>query len=65
MALVESDLSSEKVELMRPIYIAKCILLLKQVVLIVKVVLILSGLYSRTFLCVCLVTARKPDRQKA
>ena len=35
---------------MRPIYIEKCILVLKQVVLIARVVLILSGLNSRTVL---------------
>ena len=46
MVLVECDLNSEQVSLMRPIYIKKYILVLKQVVLIVRVVLILRGLYS-------------------
>ena len=46
MVLVESGLNSEQVSLMSVIYIEKCILVLKQVVLIARVVLILSGLYS-------------------
>ena len=40
MALVESGLNSEQVSLKTPIYIEKCISVLKQVVLIARVVLI-------------------------
>ena len=42
--LVKSGLNSEQVSLMRPIYIEKCILVKKQVVLIARVVLILCDL---------------------
>ena len=48
MVLAESGLNTEQVSLMMPIYIEKCILVLKQVVLIERVVLILGGLYSKT-----------------
>ena len=50
MVLAENGLNSEQVSLMRPNYIKKYILVLKQVVLIERVVLILSGLYSGTLL---------------
>ena len=50
MVLVQGGLNSETVPLMRPIYIKKGILMLKQVVLIVRVVLILSSLNSRLLL---------------
>ena len=46
IVLAESGLNSEQVSLMRPIYIEKCISILKQIVLIERVVLILSGLFS-------------------
>ena len=57
MVLFKSGLNSELV--WRPIYIEKCILVLIWVVLIVRVILILDGLYFRTFtvkllrLCPC------------
>ena len=50
MVLVKSDLNSEQVSLMRPIYIEKYILVMKQVVLVARMVLISRGLYSGTLL---------------
>ena len=47
---VGTCLNSEQVSLMRPIYIEKRILVLKQVVSIAKVVFILSGLNNGTLL---------------
>ena len=42
--IIKSGLNDEQVSLTRPIYIEKCILARKQVVLIARVVLSLSGL---------------------
>ena len=50
MVLGERGLDSEPDSLMRPNYIEKCTLVLKQVVLIARMVLIMSGLYSGTLL---------------
>ena len=50
VVLSESGLNSDQVSLMRPIYIEKSILVLKQVVLIARVVLNLSGLNTGTLL---------------
>ena len=50
LVYVECGHNTEQVSLIRPIYIEKCILVLKQVVLIARVVLILSGLNSGTLL---------------
>ena len=50
MVLAEVGHKSKQVLLMRPIYIEKCIFVLKQVVLIAKVVLSWSGFYTVTLL---------------
>ena len=50
IVLDKIGLNSKQVSLMRPIYIEKCILVLKQVVLIARMVLFLSGLFSGTLL---------------
>ena len=50
MVLVERVLNTEQVSLMRPIYIEKYILVLKQVVLIERMMLILSSRYNLTSL---------------
>ena len=43
MVLVQSGLNNEQVSLVKPIYIEKYILVLKQVVLLARVVLISNG----------------------
>ena len=50
MVLVESGLNSGQVSLMRQLYIKKCFLVLKQVVLIARVVLISGDLNNGTLL---------------
>ena len=62
MVPVKSGLDSEQVSLLRPIYIEKCILVLKQVVLIAVMVFISSGLYSRTLMYILKVFGS--DRKK-
>ena len=50
MVLFEGGLNNEQDSFMRHIFIEKCILVLKQVVLIGRVALILRGLKSRNLL---------------
>ena len=54
MEPVEGGLNSQQVSLMRPVYIEKCILVLKLVVLIARVVLIITKLYITMYKNICI-----------